>query len=213
MRIVFFDTETGGLELHHPTIQIAAAAVDMRDGKDLGAFECKIKFNPAECSERALEINSYDPDVWEREAIGPAQAVHDFFDFLRRHADMDMVSKRGRPYQVARLGGHNIANFDIPRIRNLAAEAFMPACWWYPLDTLHLALWHYVASDDPPPNYRLTTLAEKLGIATDNAHDALADVRLSAAVALKLNPGTATPADTDAPAVPGRSTGAKAPGG
>lgn len=47
MITVYYDVETGGTEPQHPTIQLAAIAVD--GGKELGAFEQKIQFDEAAC--------------------------------------------------------------------------------------------------------------------------------------------------------------------
>lgn len=181
--IVYFDLETGGLERKHPNIQIAAVA--MRGSREVGWLDRKIRFDEHGCDPEALEINSYDPDTWERDAVSEAVATHDFLSFLRTHSDTELTSKRtGRPYRVAQLGGHNIATFDIPRLRDMAGRAFIPACWWYPLDTYHRAIWWFQErGGDMPADYKLTTLAEYFGIDAGDAHDALADVRMSAAIA------------------------------
>jgi DNA polymerase III epsilon subunit-like protein len=182
---VYFDLETGGLSEQQPNIQIAAVAV--RDDREIESFERKIQFDEAICDAKALELNSYDSDVWAREAVLEAVALADFVDFLRRNADLELISKRGRPYTVASLGGHNVVSFDIPRLRTMAGTSFLPACWWYPLDTYHRAIWFFHEMDLPKPeNFKLSTLADYFGIPTDDAHDALADVRMCAAVATRM---------------------------
>lgn len=189
MTTVFLDLETGGTESHHPDTQIAAIAVSPA-WEELDHFEAKIQFDEAACDPVALDVNSYDADTWTRCAIPEAAALGTFCAFLKKHATVQMTSKRtGRPYQVARIAGHNIATFDVPRLRRMAArngDVFLPAAWWYPLDTLQLALWHFSARDDAPKNFQLSTLAAHFGVATDGAHDALADVRLSMAVAHEI---------------------------
>lgn len=180
--VCYFDYETGGTEPHHPNIQIAAVAV--RGGREVASFERKIQFDVDACQPEALEMNSYEPLAWQRESIPEKAATAAFVGFLRAHADTTLTSKRGRPYQVTLLGGHNIVRFDIPRLQAATGGAFIPACWWYPLDTLQRAIWYFNETNvRPPANYQLSTLAEYFGIPTEGAHDALADVRMCAALA------------------------------
>ena len=183
---VYFDLETGGIEAHQPNIQIAAIA--LRDGVEIAAFEHKIRFDDSVADPEALAINHYDAAVWANEAVTAETAVRAFSRFCRDHADLELLSKRtGRPYSVARLAGHNIVSFDIPRLRRMfeeSTDSYLPACWWYPLDTYQRAIWHFAERDIPTPeNYKLSTLAAHFGLDAEGAHDALADVRLSAGVA------------------------------
>ncbi len=180
---VVFDLETGGVEAKHPDIQLAAVAV--RGWEEIDTFERKLQFSVDSCDPEALEINSYDPAVWEREALPEARVVAQFAQWMRRHAVIHKVSKRGNPYSVARLAGHNVARFDAPRLLAMFKRhgAFLAADAFRPLDTLQLALWHFAGREDEPENYKLGTLATALGIATDGAHDALADVRMTVQLA------------------------------
>lgn len=186
MNAVFFDTETGGLKMEHPIIQIAAIAVDA-EWQELEVFEAKIAFDPAVCEAEALAKNHYDADVWAAQARLESDVIKDFNAFLRRHARMQLTSKTGRPYRVARLAGHNIASFDIPRVRAAMDrhKQYFAGCWWYPLDTYALALWRYYDCAGPD-NYQLSTLAKYNEIEVPVAHEALADVRTNIAVAKRL---------------------------
>ena len=183
---VYFDLETGGVEEHHPNIQIAAIAV--RDGTEIDAFERKIRFDESAADPEALAMNHYDPAVWAAKAVTEDSAVRAFSGFCRDHADLVLTSKRtGRPYTVARLAGHNVVSFDIPRLRRMfdsSGDGYIPACWWYPLDTYQRAIWYFAERGlAAPENYRLSVLAAHFGLDTEGAHDALADVRLAAGVA------------------------------
>lgn len=185
---VFFDLETGGVEERHPTIQVAAVAV--RDWLEVEAFECKVAFDPEACDPEALRLNGYSAEAWLH-AFPEVEALSLFNAFCTRHADLSLVSERtGRPYTVARLAGHNVAAFDIPRVRRAldARRVFWKACWWYPLDTYQRAIWHFTERGlTPPKNFQLQTLAAHFGIpAQGAAHEALADVRLCALIARTL---------------------------
>lgn len=180
MKLVFFDTETGGLEPSHPMIQIAAVATE--NFVEVAAFEAKIRFDGKDADPEALKLNSYDAEIWKREAQPESLVVEDFAAFLREHSHCEMVSKRtGRPYSVARLGGHNAATFDAPRLQATYRQhnAFLPA---HPqvMDTLQLALWFTGGSLG---SYKLADLCADYGIESAGAHDALADVRMCAQLA------------------------------
>jgi DNA polymerase III epsilon subunit-like protein len=184
--IVFFDLETGGVTNAHPNIQLAAIAVDSAFN-ELGSFESKIAFNEADADPEALKINHYDPALWANAPSEPV-VMAKFAKFMEPFKTIQMVSKRtGNPYSVCRLAGHNAATFDGPRLKAAFARlsAFLPA---HPivLDTLQLALWRYQKLNKQVDSFKLGSLCELLEIPVDNAHDALADVRMTIAVTKKL---------------------------
>lgn len=188
MTTVYFDLETGGLLPRHPTIQLAAVAV--RDGVEVSAFEQKIAFNEADADPEALKMNHYNADAWA-DAITPAVTVARFADWIRPYCDLSLTSKRtGKPYQVARLAGYNALTFDLPRLRALFGDQFTP---WDPRvrDVLQRALFWFDERPHkvPPDNYRLATVCEWFEIDTDGAHGALADARMCAALARRLQDG------------------------
>jgi hypothetical protein len=221
--VIFFDTETGGLEPQHPTIQIAAVAVGS-GWRELATFERKLQFSRAACSAEALDMNTYarcGQGEWDRVAVEPSVAVRDFGMFIAAHQSVTLKSRRtGRPYAVARVGGHNIAGFDLDRVAALFRKhgMFFAVDFRTALDTRYGAVWHFerealrhrvgsaridatgIRTDEActfcggawpcdqgrPKDFKLTGLAEHFGIPTDGAHDALADVRLSIALARRL---------------------------
>ncbi len=188
---LYFDLETGGVEDYHPNIQIAAVAV--RDWKEVGEFERKIQFDVNKCDPAALRLNGYTPAAWE-DAVTEGDAMRAFDAFCLKHGDLRLVSARtGRPYTMARLAGHNVVSFDVPRVRAAMERAgvkFWKGCWWYPLDTYQRTLWHYEESGlEGPDDYKLQTIARFLDIPPQGpAHDALADVRLCVKIARSLSP-------------------------
>lgn len=187
---IYFDFETGGVEDTHPNIQLAAVAV--RDWKEVASFERKIQFTVSECDPEALTLNGYDADTWAIEAKPQPQVAKEFVSFLRAYADLELVSQRtGNPYKAARMAGHNVVAFDIPRLRRMmdaARVGWWPGCWWYPLDVYQRAIWHFAERGlEAPENYQLQTLAKHFEIPAQGAeHEALADVRLCARIAQVL---------------------------
>lgn len=187
MKLVFFDLETGGLELRHPVIQLAAIALE--DFAEVATFEAKIRFDEKVADPEALKLNSYDAETWRRESRPEGLVVNEFSAFLRAHSHCEMISKRtGRPYMVARLAGHNAAAFDAPRLQAMFKRhsAFLPAAYQV-MDTLQLALWF---TGGARASYRLADLCTEYGISAAGAHDALADVRMCAQLARVLLGGS-----------------------
>lgn len=192
-RAVYFDLETGGVEPHHPDIQIAAIAVDESAEArwaELETFEAKLEFDISSADPAALELNHYTAEAWAR-AEAPVRVISRFTDFLDRHKTLTMVSQRtGRPYQVAKLVAHNGASFDGPRLQRLFRRhgRFLPAdprvrC------TCQRALWWFDERPDQtrPENFKLATLCRYFGIPVEESHEALADVRLTIALARALS--------------------------
>lgn len=178
---IYFDLETGGTEPHHPTIQLAAVAVDT-EGAEVESFYQNIMFNEADCDLEALKLNHYQAAAWS-DAVPPRVCAARFAAWLRPYQSVTLTSKRtGNPYTVARLAGYNAVKFDEPRLRAMFGESFCP--WEYLVrDVLQMALFHFDRYGHAPENFKLSTVAAWFGISTDGAHDALADARMCAAVA------------------------------
>lgn len=182
---IFFDTETGGVEPKHPTIQIALVVIDEQDWQEVACFERKIKFDEADADPEALRLNHYDPEVWKKEAKSGPQVIAELSAFVRPYLSIQMVSKRTRAlYYVGKLAGHNAVSFDLPRLRELYGPEFFPFSY-HVRDTLQRALWFFDEHPESrPENLKLGTLCEYFGVPVDeSAHDALADARLAAKLA------------------------------
>lgn len=178
---IFFDLETGGVEAHHPNIQLAAVAVD-DNWKELDTFERKIAFDRLKASEDALAMNHWTAEAWAK-AIPQSQAIEEFSRWSRPYQSIERMSRSQRPYRVGQLAGHNVATFDGPRLHRAYQEAaeFMPFDYRV-LCTMQLALWLKPGRT----SYKLHDLCADLGLVVDKAHDALSDVRSSIALARHL---------------------------
>lgn len=177
MVTVYFDTETGGVQPQHPTIQLAAIAVE--NGREVSPFEQNIAFSPMECDQEALALNHCTPEAWA-DAVAPRVAASRFAAWLRPYQSVTLMSKRtGQPYTVAQLAGYNAVKFDEPRLRELFGALFCP--WSYLVrDVLQRVLFYFDESGETAPeNFKLTTVAEHFGIPTEGAHGALADARMA----------------------------------
>lgn len=170
----------------NPIIQIAAIAVDELTFAEIEVYEQKIVFPTDHADPEALGMNSYEERVWKKEAVSEIEARLAFDAFLRRHASVRKVSRRGEPYQVASLAGHNAAAFDLPFLRAWFERAglFLPAAFQV-LDTMTLARIYTGVTGRTFDNYKLSTICETLGVAP-GTHDALADVRATIDIAREL---------------------------
>ncbi len=179
-RLVFFDLETAGPKADVSIIQIAAIAVDS-ELEELESFQGNVRLEKSTRTNVRNEGQIIEPAIWKRLASQPDHAATEFAKFLRRHATIDMTSKHGKPYQLARLAAHN-ATFDGPLLIEWykSLGLFLPAtravyC------TLQRAYWLFEEDKSlaPPTDYKLATLCEYFGIhlARHEAHNAMADVQ------------------------------------
>lgn len=181
---VYFDLETGGIELRHPVIQIAAVAVDDGTMAEAGSFEQKVAFNEEAADPEALRINHYTAEAW-KDALKPIDATMQFSEWLKPFSSVEKLSKRNTPYRIAKLAGYNAVTFDAPRLKALYGSQFFP-CSYQIRDVMQRAFWWFDEHEKQPASFKLTDVCAYFGIAADGAHDALADVRLTIALAKTL---------------------------
>lgn len=178
--MVYFDLETGGVEMRHPVIQLAAVAID--DGQEVSTFSQRIQFKETDCDPEALNINHYTPETW-KDALPPIDTVFAFSTWLRPFCVVPKKSKAGKDYKVAPLSGYNALTFDLPRLKALYGAEFFP-CEYLVRDVLQRALFYF--DENPgaskPQNFKLATVAAYFGVSVAGAHDALADARMCAAL-------------------------------
>jgi DNA polymerase III epsilon subunit-like protein len=185
MKTVYFDFETGGLEPHHPSIQLAAIVVDDETGQEIASFERKIQFDESACDPKALEINGYQAEAWS-EAISPVAVAIAFTEFVNPHRCIEAKSKYGKPFiSVAKMAGYDALTFDWPRLKALYGSQFCP-CSFHVRDVMQRAMWWFDEHGQRPENLKLVSVCKHFGIVTDNAHEALADVRMTAELAKRL---------------------------
>ncbi len=189
--IVFFDLETSGFDPEkNDIIQIAAIAVD-NNFNELERFEVKIDFDPSKAEAEALEVNSFDAGVWAREAIKPYLAVKRFCSFCSRYKSVQKISKAGKPYRIALLGGHNTEGFDrdflFKWFKRISPNTFIPCNWWT-FDTMQLQKQLDFHNSINAGEGVFVQKSLKLGdlIDFDGAHDALADVEATVKLAYSL---------------------------
>lgn len=182
---VYLDLETGGLQPHHPIIQIAAVAVDDGTLEELATFERKIAFDVAKADPEALTMNHYSDAAWEG-CLQPVAVAHALSAFAKPYLCVQRISQRGMPYSLGKLAGYNAITFDAPRLKAFYAGEFFPFSYQI-RDVLQRVLWWFDETGlTPPADFKLATVAQYFGVSTDGAHDALSDVRMTIALAKAL---------------------------
>lgn len=183
---IYFDTETGGIQSHHPTIQLAAVAVNDETQQHAATFERKISFKEEDCDPEALRMNHYNPAQWEH-SLHSLAVASDFARWVKPYSTVEMMSKRtGKPYSVAKLAGYNALTFDLPRLKALFDGQFFP-CAYMVRDVLQRTIFYFDEhSSSKPENMKLSTVCAFFGIEVDGAHDALADAKMAALLMARL---------------------------
>lgn len=179
MKLVYFDLETDSLELDCQIIQIGAVAV-VNQGI-VEEFERKISFDITKSEPKALKMNSYREDLWEK-SVPLELALEHFNNFMYTYGDIPRYNYRTRRhYKVADLWGHYV-EFDFTRLqrayKNL--DKFMAGAY-NPGDTIQVSKVLEVLRGKRFESYKLSELAQEMGIQHDNSitHDALYDAKLT----------------------------------
>lgn len=202
-QIIIFDTETGGLNpeneiewdvtrnlipgdkiegvmktAYAPILEIGAIKLNQFNLEELDYFYSLC--GPEEgkniedllelCTPAALEVNKINNRLDELSKAPPLSLVlRNFIDWARKD------TKKYIP------GGQNV-RFDIDMInascRRLGIDYQI---YTQPLELRDFSQFYFALPDTPiVANYKLSTIAEALGISTKNAHHALVDVRIEA---------------------------------
>jgi DNA polymerase-3 subunit epsilon len=204
---VFFDLETTGLlfpipgssTLHREDqdeiIQIAAVATGPApEFKEKETFERKML--PSEnglkrlerTREMAPQLGPFDTAKWAAAASPRVRVYDDLERFLTKYACIEKTSKtKGTKYVVAHMAGHNADRFDLPFLfaSFKKSKVFLPA-HGRALDTMHMVSTLEMLNDKLIDSYHLEDLCKMFGVKLENAHDALADVRATVALARAL---------------------------
>lgn len=184
-RRVFIDLETGGrFAWKHPIIQIGAVAFDA-NWREVERFEVKVKFDEADADPDALKKVLYSKHLWEKHAVESATAFDRFSYFLREHATNEWTPKNSEQVQHrAQLFAHN-ATFErefLDKWKWRLKSEHEDRDFYLPADpriicTMQAAMMAFDQLPPAPPDYRLGTLCEFMGIefSTNRAHEAVYD--------------------------------------
>lgn len=196
--IIVFDFETGGRNPHtcQPT-QLAAIALDGRNFKLKGKFNSEIRavvdddkaiaagLGPIE--EGALKVTGKT-----REGIAKSPQLKTVWK--KFCAFVDKYNWKGTPFFAPIPAGFNIIGYDMHIINRLCKE-FGP---WddkreqqklfsmiYKIDVMD-NVWMWTEGDPNVKSISMDSMRERMGLSSDNAHDALQDVKDTANIMIKF---------------------------
>jgi DNA polymerase III epsilon subunit-like protein len=182
MTTVFIDFETSGLKPdQHEIVQAGIVVVD-DNFQHLKSFDWpEVAFDITKAEKEALEVNKY---VGFQNPITQEQLCLELNKVLQEYAVHEKVSKKGNPYYVAKLGGHNVGNFDVLFLDALFKRfgLYCPIDYHY-VDTVPMAMAYFHKRASKPKSVKLTALGEFFGFPVEGAHGALFDADLSAKLA------------------------------
>ncbi|NBP03240.1 MAG: 3'-5' exonuclease [Proteobacteria bacterium] len=195
---IIFDFETGSRNPHRtqPT-QIAAIALDGRDLSVKGMFNSEIKplLNDEEAIAAGLdpiEDGALKVTGKTREKLEEAPSLKSVWNKFTKF--VDQYNWKGEPFFNPIPVGYNIIGFDLIIINRLCQE-FGP---WdktkdqpklfskiYKVDLMdNVFMW--TEADPSVKSISMDSLREKMGLSSENAHDALQDVKDTANIFIKL---------------------------
>jgi DNA polymerase III alpha subunit (gram-positive type) len=193
VNIVWFDLETTGLSiLRDEVIQVAAVATGGPPAfKIREKIEVKIQPTPTGVGRLNRLIADGFETVWDAETWEKVWTRDKGFqrvaNFFRRYADIQVISKKGRPYKTCRVAGHNVSKFDVPMLfeHGKKLDIFMPInpiC----LDTFQLACSNKILFGVGPDKLTIEGLCRYYNIPVGTLHDALEDVLMNIEIARRL---------------------------
>lgn len=213
--IVVMDTETGGLnpaieiewtldktshrvdnivtgkikKLPAPILELGAIKLDPKDLKEIDCFHAICGPEKDEsfedflstCTPKALEVNGFKDRLNElKEAKPLSECLRNFLTWLAK----DSVTRKIDKFIPC---GQNVT-YDIDML-NMAFARFgiNYQIYEHPLELISYSRVYFSMPDtETVANYKLTTVCKALGISTDKAHTALADVKMTATALKKM---------------------------
>ena len=196
--IIVFDFETGGRNPHtcQPT-QIAAIALDGRNFKLKGKFNSEIRAVVDDEKAIAAGLGPIEEDALKvtgktREGIAKAPQLQTVWK--KFCAFVDKYNWNCTPFFAPIPAGFNIIGYDM-HIINRLCEQFGP---WddkrgqqklfsmvYKIDVMD-NVWMWTEGDPSIKSISMDAMRERMGLSSENAHDALQDVKDTANIMIKF---------------------------
>ena len=196
--IICFDFETGGRDANtcQPT-QIAAIALDGRNLKLKGTFNSEIRAEVDDEKAIAAGLGPIEEGALKvtgktRTQIAKAPQLKTVWKKFT--AFVDKYNWKGTPFFAPIPAGFNIIGYDMKIINRLCKE-FGP---WdekrgeqqlfskvYKIDVMD-NVWMWTEGDPSVKSISMDSLRERMGLSSENAHDALQDVKDTANIMIKF---------------------------
>jgi DNA polymerase-3 subunit epsilon len=190
----FIDVETGGFDPEGcALLQIAGIIEHTVKGKrEEEPFNFHIKpFDADQVDPKALAINNLTKE--QISGFESPATVHD--NLLKLWGSfVDCYDKRDKMFFI----GYNSHSFDMPFVREFfrkCGDKFFGSWFHYPsIDVMILAAHHMMDKRRWMPDFKLMTVADRLGIEVDKSklHDAFYDIEITREVYRRVTDGRAS---------------------
>ena len=180
----FIDVETGGTDPHGCALLQIAGIIDT--GEDEEKFNYHIKpLDGDKVDPKALAVNGLTKE--QIDGFESPRTVHD--NLLQLWGGfVDCYDKRDKMFFI----GYNSHSFDMPFVREFfrkCGDKYFGSWFHYPsIDVMILAAQKLMDKRRWFPDFKLMTVADRLGIAVDKSrlHDAFYDIELTQQVYKKV---------------------------
>lgn len=166
-KILFIDTETGGLDPNVNSL-LSIAFVVWKKFRIVASKEVLIDDGILNVTEKALEINGIILEEHKKVAISPSEAIKVLEEFLSLHF---------RPDEKITIGGHNV-NFDVNFIKyffNKNGYNFNKRFSHRYVDTATILYYLYLSNKISQKAISSQEAFDFFGIVVENRHTALSD--------------------------------------
>lgn len=177
-RLLFIDTETGGLNPNKHSL-LSLAMVVWEDMEIIDSQEILINDGLLSVTEEALSINKIDIEKHKQSAISPSQAIEKILIFIGKH----FIEQR-----KITLAGHNV-QFDVSFLKVLFFqnnENFNPYFSHRIIDTSSILYYLYLADHFKNRAISSDEAFALFEIKVDGRHTALGDALATAELFTKL---------------------------
>lgn len=165
-----------------PILEIGAVKYDPKTFKELSTFHSYLGPEPHQefndyiesCDKKALQINGLINKLDLLKVARPgSEVIVNFLTWARGDHGSFIPAGQNVKFDIDMLSGWS-NKFGITTGLDYRSMG-------YPEDLRYYSRFYFSLPETPTvPNYKLTTIAAALGINTDNAHEALPDVRMTA---------------------------------
>lgn len=177
-RLLFIDTETGGLDPEKHSL-LSLALVVWEDREIMGSQEFLINDGILSVTQEALAINRIDIGMHRQSAISPPQAVEQMFAFTGKHFP---------PEHKITLAGHNV-HFDTRFLGTFLKKNDKEFSNYFShrvIDTSSILYYLYLSGKIKHKAISSDAAFELFGIEAEGRHTALGDAVATARLFTKL---------------------------
>jgi len=199
-KICVFDFETDSPKPESCNLtQIAALVLDARKLTPIkgGEFYLKVKPEGLDKIDSYMTTERKSTIAWHCKTRGIDQeelltewneSCDQKYGWQQFSEFINMFNPKKTAFTAPIPAGMNIRNFDLPIAKRMNEKYKIKTMFWYrdSIDILDMCFMWFENVDNGPKNFKMDTLREFFGLANDEAHDALFDVKQETEVITKF---------------------------